>query len=350
MDTMEDFQYEFALEKLNEILDSYIVLAKQGITDLNHLKLSQPSKDIILPESIFQTMKLFLQLHQKYIDGPPNLMNIVLFSLLNTFPTSDSEVAKLMNKKDEFIMLVFQLYMSIYGLTNRVMYGELLNAPQQSESPIHSLVYFLELYQSSTMYCHQIFRELKVVQVVSRIIDLYDQIDLQQRIKSVHDTEEVAILFRDCLCRDDPVFQTFIRDHVNPFLFTMKKLKTYHTTFLEQDPMTADERYRTTYGQEHLANVNKLFYDTSQLLRNIESIPKKTTEQEKSLCLDIAFAIEVRLGLREPLNQLFNAATSIVGQYISKKRKAIDRFLDLEQHIADRFFIFKRDVSRRPGY
>ena len=162
---MEDFRYEFALGRLNEIFDSYIDLANQGITDLNHLKSNQPSEHIIVPQSISQTMTFFLQLHQKYIDGPPTLMKSVLFSLLDTFPTSGSRVALLMNKKDEFIMLAFQLYMSIYGLTNREMYGKLLNAPQQNVNPIYNSVYILQLYQSSSMYNQQIFRTLKLIQV-----------------------------------------------------------------------------------------------------------------------------------------------------------------------------------------
>ena len=106
-------------------------------------------------------------------------MNIILFSQLNTFSESDSEVTSLKDKKDEFIMLVVQLYMSIYGLTNRGMYRTILNAPEQTGNPINHLVYILELYkyQSSSMYYQHIFEVLKLLEVVAQTIYLYDHID-----------------------------------------------------------------------------------------------------------------------------------------------------------------------------
>ena len=215
-------------------------------------------------------MELFLQLHQKYIDGPPTLTNIVLFSLFDKFPTSDPRVVQLINKKEEFIIIAIQLYMSIYGLTNREMYRRLLTAPQQNENHIKNVVFILLLYQTSSMYCHQIKGILGVIYVVSRSTEFYDQIDLQPITECDTDIDYFALSLRDRTCQDHPMFEPFIRAHVDPFVLHMRNLKNFHKAFLEEDPMTADEKYRSTYTQVHLDHVNKLVYETSQFLRNID--------------------------------------------------------------------------------
>jgi len=342
MDRIQDIRYEIALKELNDRLDSYILLVKQGSMDLDHFKLTQPSEDMVLPASIFDSMNFFLQLHQKSVRGPQSLMNIILFSQLNTFSESDSEVTSLKDKKDEFIMLVVQLYMSIYGLTNRGMYGTILNAPEQTENPINHLVYILELYkyQSSSMYYQHIFEVLKLLEVVAQTIYLYDHIDHRHGIKRGYHTKENAKLSRDHQYERYPTFRPFFRDHLEPFVLSMENLNNIYMIFRNQDRWTADEKYRSEHGQEHLSRVKDLLYNTSQFLRNIEIIPNqikgeitndKINEKQKTLCIDIAFAIEVSIGLREPLNQLFKEAMPLMNQYIFNKRKAPDRwYMDVD--------------------
>jgi hypothetical protein len=221
---------------------------------------------------------------------------------------------------------------------------EFLNAPEQSKNPIRHLVYILEFYEYSPLYSYHIREILKVLEAVSQTIFFYDLIDEKQSTKNAPQTETAVKELRDHVCERYPIFRPFFLEHVEPFVLRMRKLYLIHMG-LYYESRSPNEKYRSMHRQEHLDNVNNLLYKTSQFLRNIERVPDirihnqthDINKVQKSLCTNIAFAIEVSIGLREPLNQLFKEATSLVKKYIYNKTRPFDRWYDLEQRLYKKY-------------
>lgn len=110
MDEIQPSVRDIALQNLYENIkydmDGNIDLAKQALIDLDRLKSTKPAKSDTLPDTIFHSLNMFLQMHGKSLDGPPTLFNIIQFSQLNSIFQSDDERLNVLNeKKDEFIML-----------------------------------------------------------------------------------------------------------------------------------------------------------------------------------------------------------------------------------------------------
>lgn len=314
----------------NQMIDTLqdkIDVVKQAIIDIDQLKLIQPGNNNHVPQSIIQSLTFFLQMHGKNLEGSRTLLHNVFFSKMDLIFQSDEErLQSLKLKQSEFVLLATKLYMSIYGLSSPLMYSFLLDAPEEDQSQVKYFVYVMQIYKDDTYspYNELIFEILIFLDAIIESIYVDDPIDENGTLRTGSCTSKTAERLRD-IEHYHPTFKNFVQWYIDPFVQTMETLKNIYRELWQRDPSTASEMYKSQYGAQHLAHIKTLLYDTALFLRKIkvagpivngEPFFPRMNEKRKQLCLDIAFAIEVMIGLHKPLNELFKTATPLMSQYI----------------------------------
>jgi len=246
-------------------------------------------------------------------------------------------------KRDEFIMLTVELYHSAKGELSESMYTYCWNAPDESSNPVKHLIYLIRLYKSDKgSFYGLIVKLLDFLNIIADTLSMYDQIDENPyQPKGVSSGKQ----HMDEFVRSSPEFAQFFRVYVEPFLNTMENLKDKYIQIKQDHPHNAHEIYKFEYGHKHLNHIRNFLLETAQFIRHLRAPTYEGShglkyrasfvQKVESLYRNVAFGIEVMIGVYAPLTHLLEEVTPLMIPYMSTKRKSessLDTHLLFKRH------------------
>jgi hypothetical protein len=300
----------FALERLDQCLDSNIIVIEAALSDINKIK--DTARHVNLPRSIENALQLILDINGRH---PHSLFEMIIYSLLN--PSSqfwhddDERVSTLSEKRNTQTMLIIQLYESIKGLNTIRLFRAYLQAPKLRHNPIKYFVYMLKIYNLERSGSYS---EVKIVvtwlKLLGSTIEWFDQADEQQTQQHWGKSMIASKFELESYCIQHELFLEFWSQYIEPFLTEMNKFKNLYHSILDNQ---GHSYYLRNHSDEHVHCVKTFLLEIAKFLKRIYRSPDQY--KQRTLCQNIAFAIENTVGKNAPINELHDSLTPFMIPY-----------------------------------